>query len=141
MIPNGDNITAKAQYNLHLPHVSQEASEADVLPSFKHSLLSVGQLCNDDCTAIFSKHKCTIYNKQNKPVIICIRNHTTRLYEQQMPANNITNVNHAIATLPTSNLWEHIKYLHQCAFSPTTQTWIQAIKKGHFKMWPGVTNR
>ena len=63
MIPNGNNITAKARYNLHLPNVSQEASEADVLPSFKHSLLSVGQLCNDDCTAIFLIHKCTIYNK------------------------------------------------------------------------------
>ena len=60
------------------------------------------------------------------------------LYEQQIPANDITNVNHANATLPTSNLQEHIKYLHQCAFSPTTPTWIQAIKKGHFKTWPGV---
>ena len=120
MIPNGDNITAKARYNLHLPHVSQEASEADVLLSFKHSLLSVGQLCDDDCTAIFLKHRCTIYNKQNKPIIIGIQNHTTGLYKQQMLANNITHVNHANATLPTSNLWEHIKYLHQCALSPTT---------------------
>ena len=119
MIPNGDNITAKARYNLHLPNVSQVASEADVLLSFKHSLLSVG-LCNDDCTAIFSKHKCTIYSKHNKPVIIGIQNHTTGLYKQQIPANNITNVNHANATIPTFNLWEHIKYLHQCAFSPTT---------------------
>ena len=37
------------------------------------------------------------------------------------------------------NLQEHIKYLHQCAFSPTTRLWIQAVKKGHFKTWPGVT--
>ena len=41
--------------------------------------------------------------------------------------------------LPTINLEEHIKYLHQCAFSPTPRTWIQAVKKGHFKTWPGVT--
>ena len=53
MIPNGDNITAKARCNLHLPNISQEASEADVLPSFKHQLLSVGQSCDDDYTAIF----------------------------------------------------------------------------------------
>ena len=104
-----------------------------------NTLLSVGQLCNVDCTAIFSKQKYTIYNKHNKPVIIGIQNHTTGLYEQQIPANNITNVNHANATQPTSNLQEHIKYLHQCAFSPTTRTWIQAIEKGHFKMWPGAT--
>ena len=53
MIPNGTNITAQARYNLQLPNVSKKASEADILPSFKHSLLSVGQLCDDDCTAIF----------------------------------------------------------------------------------------
>ena len=43
MIPNGANITAHARYNLRLPNVSQQASEADILPSFKHSLISVGQ--------------------------------------------------------------------------------------------------
>ena len=69
MIANGANITAQARYNLQLPNVLRQASEANILPSFKHSQLSVGQLCDDDCTAIISKHKCTIYNKQYKPVI------------------------------------------------------------------------
>ena len=32
MIPNGANITAHARYNLQLPTVSQQASEADILP-------------------------------------------------------------------------------------------------------------
>ena len=54
MIPNGDNITAHARYNLQLQNVLQEASEVNILPSFKHSLLSEGKLCDDDCTAIFS---------------------------------------------------------------------------------------
>ena len=35
MIPNGDNITAKALYNLHLPNVSQEALEADGTTEFQ----------------------------------------------------------------------------------------------------------
>ena len=139
MIPNGSNITAHARYNLRLPNVSQQASEADILPSFKHSLISVGQLCDDDCTATFSKHRCTIYNKHNKPVITGIQNPHTGLYEQQIPVRNTQKSQQANATLPTTNLHEHIKYLHQCAFSPTTRTWIQAAKKGHFKTWPGVT--
>ena len=138
-IPNGTNITAHAQYNLQLPNVSQQALEADILPSFKHSLISLGQLCNDDCTAIFSKHQCTIYNKHNRPVVTGIRNPTTGLYEQQIPAHNKQNIQQANATLPTTNSQEHIKYLHQCAFSPTTRTWIHAVKKGHFKTWPSVT--
>ena len=65
MIPNGTNITACAKYNLQLPHVSNQASETDILPTFKHSLISVGQLCDDGCTATFSKHGCT-YNIQQK---------------------------------------------------------------------------
>ena len=138
MIPNGANITAHERYNLQLQNVLQQALE-DILPSFKHSLLSVGQLCDDDCTAIFSKHQCTIYNKHNQPVVTGIRNHTTGLYEQHISTHNNQNNHQANATLPTTNLQEHIKYLHQCAFSPTTMTWLQAVKKGHFKTWPGVT--
>ena len=138
MIPNGTNITGHARYNLQLQNVSQQASEADILPSFKHLLLSVGKLCDDDCTAIFSKHHCTIYNKNNQPVITGIQNHTTGLYEQNIPTHNNNTVHQANVTLPTTNLQEHIKYLHQCAFSPTTRTWLQAVKKGHFKTWPGV---
>ena len=56
-----------------------------------------------------------------------------------MPTYNHQNTHQANVTLPTTNLQEHIKYLHQCAFSPTTRTWIQAMKKGHFKTWPSVT--
>ena len=152
MIPNGTNITACAKYNLQLPNVSEQASATDILPTFRHSLISVGQLCDDSCTATFSKHRCTIYNKNKKPVITGSRNPTTGLYEQDMtiqktkqhpkykiPVRNQQTQQQANAMLPTKNLQEHIKYLHQCAFSPTTRTWIQAVKKGHFKTWPGVT--
>ena len=149
MIPNGTNITARAKYNLQLPHVSKQASEADILPTFKHSLISIGQLCDDGCTATFSKHRCTIYNKNNKPVLTGIRNPEIGLYEQDMKIHS-TQYRHndnipvqnkhkqkSNAMLPTKNLQELIKYLHH--FSPTTRTWIQAIKKGHFRTWPGVT--
>ena len=141
MIPNGANITGHAQYNLNLPNVSRQASEADILPSFKHSLLSVGQLCDDDCTTIFSKHQCTIYNKQNKPVIMGFRNHTIGLCEQQVPTHNKPNIHKANATIPTTNLQEHIKYLHQCAFSPTTRIWIQAEKRAISKHGPVSPSR
>ena len=139
MIPNGTNITAHAHYNMHLKNVSSKASEADILPTFKHSLLSVGQLCDDDCTAIFSKDKCTVYNKQNEPVITGRRNHSTGLYEQVIPKHSTQTIHQANAVLPTANVQEQIEYLHQCAFSPTPRTWIQVVKKGHFKTWPGVT--
>ena len=97
MIPNGTNITAHTRCNLQLQNVSKQALDADILPSFKHSLISMGQLCDDDCTTIFSKHKCTIYNKHNQPVATGFCNHTTGLYEQEMatPENmSITQTTH-----------------------------------------------
>ena len=139
MIPNGANITAHTHYNLQLENVSSKASEADILPTFKHSLLSVRQLCNDDCTAIFSKDKCTIYNHRNEPVITGLCNHSMGLYKQSIPRNSTQTIHQANAILPTTNLQEHIKYLHQCAFSPTPHTWIQVVKNGHFKTWPSIT--
>ena len=58
----------------------------------------MGQLCDDDCTAIFSKHHCTIYSKNNQPVITGIRNHTTGLYEQHIPTHNNKNDHQENAT-------------------------------------------
>ena len=75
MIPNGANITAHARYKLQLQNVSQQASEADILPSFKHSLLSVGQLCDDDCTAFFPN---------------TIAQYTTKTTNQSSQASEIT---------------------------------------------------
>ena len=146
MIPNGTTITACAKYNLQLPNVSEQTSATDNLPTFRHSLISVGQLCDDGCTATFSKHRCTIYNKNKKPDITGSRNPTTGLYEQDMTiqktkyhpnykilVRNQQTQQQSNATLPTKNLQEHIKYLHQCAFSPTTRTWIQAVQKRPFQ--------
>ena len=86
MIPNGDNITAREHDNLRLQNVLAQASEADILPGFKHSLLSVGQLCDDDCTAIFSKHHCTIAPSTTKT-----RNLSSRVSEtmQRDYTNNV----------------------------------------------------
>jgi hypothetical protein len=32
-----------------------------------------------------------------------------------------------------------ITYLHACCFSPVQDTWIEAIKNGHFATWASVT--
>ena len=33
-----------------------------------------------------------------------------------------------------------IEYYHKCCFSPVISTWVQAIKKGNFCTWPGLTS-
>jgi hypothetical protein len=32
-----------------------------------------------------------------------------------------------------------ITYVHACCFSPVQDTWLKAIKNGHFATWPSVT--
>lgn len=32
-----------------------------------------------------------------------------------------------------------VKYLHAACFSPTTSTWVKAIKNNNFLSWPGLT--
>ena len=82
-----------------------------------------------------------------------IAQYTTKTTNQSSQASEITPQDymnniflHPTKTLSTRQMppyqqptYRNIKYLHQCAFSPTTRTWLQAVKKGHFKTWPGVT--
>jgi hypothetical protein len=34
-----------------------------------------------------------------------------------------------------------VKFLHATAFSPVKSTWLKAIKKGFFQLWPGLTTQ
>jgi hypothetical protein len=31
-----------------------------------------------------------------------------------------------------------VTYLHRCCYSPTTSSWLKAIKNGFFTTWPGL---
>ena len=42
-----------------------------------------------------------------------------------------------VYSLPT--IGAGIRYLHAAAGFPVKDTWIQAIKNGHYISWPGVT--
>jgi hypothetical protein len=41
----------------------------------------------------------------------------------------------------TNNIADLITFLHATAFSPTPSSWIQAIQKGFFQSWPGLTTK
>ena len=39
----------------------------------------------------------------------------------------------------TKSLPDLVAFLYAAAFSPSTNTWLNAIKKGVFQSWPGLT--
>jgi hypothetical protein len=39
----------------------------------------------------------------------------------------------------STTMRDHILFLHAACFSPTLETWLLAISRGHFITWPGLT--
>ena len=96
------------------------------------SLLSIGQLCDQNCTAIFDKYKMKIY--KNKQLIIQgYRDIQDGLWKLKLPQ---LNMNYIIRK--EKNKTELAQYLHACAFSPAISTFTTCIKKGNFITWPGI---
>ena len=119
------------------PRLSHKAQKGNVLKGLNNvSLLSLGQLCDDDCIAILDKRFLNIY-KHGHHILRGCRNWTDGLWDVQVKRQQET-VNVIIRKDQTKH--ELAEYLHKCAFSPSLSTFQRAIRKGHFITWPGITN-
>ena len=133
-------MTSTGTAQLPIPNTSPQAQEAHIFPTLTSAnLLSIGQLCDDNCIATFTKNKLKI-TKNNQTILEGERNNgngmwyipiqSSQLTEPTPSANVITKLH------PASEL---IQFLHAAAFSPCPSTWIKAVEKGFFSTWPGVT--
>ena len=76
--------------------LSARAKKAHVLDGITNaSLLSIGQLCNDNCVAILDKKKIEIF-KDNNPVVTGTRNPTDGLWD--IPIPSLANSTHLSST-------------------------------------------
>jgi hypothetical protein len=109
------------------------AEIAHVLPGMaNHSLLSVGQLCNEGYTVTFKNASVTICDPQEFQVLSSAHNLNTGLcrinlrrenqQSQQAVSNNVYELRNTGAL---------VNYLHKALFSPTKSALLQAVKKGH----------
>jgi hypothetical protein len=126
---------------LNIPEMNAAASIAHVFPGMaNHSLLSVGQLCNEGYTVTFKNTSVTICDPQEFQILSGARDLDTGLWRinlskdnqqlQQSVANNIYELRNTGAS---------VHYLHKAMFSPTKSALLQAIKNGHLVTWPGLT--
>ena len=97
------------------------------------SLLSVGQFCNNNCIAIFTKHKMHIL-KNNKIILQGHRNFNDGLWDVQIPSvppppplYQKMDLNYIITKDKSKT--DLARYLHVTVFSPSITTFIKAIKK------------
>ena len=82
LLPNNESLVASHQGQLQFNDcLSDTAKTAYVLPGMTNeSLISIGQLCDDDCIAIFSKNDLNIF-KNKKLVLQGKRNKTDGLWD------------------------------------------------------------
>ena len=145
-LPDKTTIKADRQGILPLhPSLSTTAQKAFSFPDLKNeSLISVGQLCDDNCKVIFDKTSVKV-TKNNVTILKGRRSPTDKLYDIDLNCTNPSkgsNVSHKINYIIRQNKTKTdlARYLHASAFSPSISTFEKAVKNGNFVTWPGIEN-
>ena len=141
------HITEKCNIPMH-PTLSNPATSGYIVPHLKNSsLLSIGKLCDDHCTSMFTKKNLFIF-KNNDLILQGKRNNTDGLWDvifptfdksttiKTMDKNKTESVNYIIHS--DQSKLDLGKYLHACCFSPCLSTFTRAIRNGNFLSWPGI---
>jgi hypothetical protein len=122
--------------NLH--HLSKAARKAHIFKDLHSaSLISLGQLCDDDCIITLNKQSLQVI-KNNKVIMQGTRNVTDGLWD--IPINPTPSLQHRSNVIITKDKTktELVQYLHACCFSPSSSTFIKAVRNGNFITWPGL---
>jgi hypothetical protein len=126
---------------LDIPELNAAASKAHVSPVMaNHSLLSVGQLCDEGYIVTFKQALVTICDSDNSQILSGPRDLNTGLWRI-----NLKQTNNLIPDTIANNVYESrntgalVHYLHKSLFSPTKSAMLQAVKDGHLITWPGLT--
>jgi hypothetical protein len=137
-MPNGTTIQSSHTCNLLLTDLPYQAQQANILPGLVHnSLISVGKLCDNECSVTFTQDQVTV-SRNGKYVMYGSRDPKSRLWRgnlKQKMKPEIAQYNHAHNN---NNQKDLINYPHAACFSPVKSTWIKAIKNGNFSSCPGL---
>jgi hypothetical protein len=154
IVPNGQIMTSKSTAHLPLRSLPASATISHGFPSLASgSLLSVGKICDHNCTAVFTDRTVKMYRNTDvqikpikPPIIAGTRNspsqplYNVRLPLQPPPPHSINLLTPASANatiLP--HLRDRIAFYHATLFSPVLSTWIDAINNGYLDSWPELT--
>jgi hypothetical protein len=141
------------------------ACTGHIIPGFTTNLLSLGKLCEADCTAYIDKHKLEVNNKEGHKILhgaqeptgrrlwrvdiagppaqhepappTPVPSPTTTPAPEPKPPCTATKLH--VQTLDLPNTPALIAYLHATAGYPVKQTWLDAIQRGAYASWPGLT--
>jgi hypothetical protein len=139
-LPNGATIESSHTAELDIPKLNAAASKAHFFPGMdNHSLLSVGQLCDEGYIVTFKHASVTVCNSQKSQILKGPRDLDTGLWRI-----NLKQANNHIPDPIANNVYELnntgalVHYLHKALFSPTKYALLQAVKDGHLITCPGL---
>jgi hypothetical protein len=126
---------------LDIPELNAAASKAHVFPGMaNHSLLSVGQLCDEGYIVTFKQASVTICDSKKSQILNGPRDLNTGLWRINLKQTNNHIPEHiANNVYELRNTGDLVHYLHKAIFSPTKSAMLQAVKDGHLITWPGLT--
>ena len=117
-----------SQGNLSLHHDLHV--DALVYPQLTNeSLLSIGELCDKGCIALFDKSHLHIF-RNDCHLLTGHCNLNDGLWDVPFKTHGIDKINYIVTK--DKNKMELAQYLHACAFSPVNSTFQECIKKGIF---------
>ena len=135
-MPNGNHIQSSGTTNIPWPNLPNTATKAHILPELNpHSLVSIGVLCDHNCTATFDKHAVTIHC-HNQPILTGPRL-PNGLWTLPLPQDRTKH--HAYTLFTPQTQQQLVQWLHAAAFSPSPSTFLDAIQCNFFATWPGLT--
>jgi hypothetical protein len=127
---------------LALPGLPPAANQSHLFPChFKHSLISVGHLCDHGCEVSLSAPSVTV-SKEGLSLFVGWRDYSTGLWRVDLSSRPIgapSSQNAANNVYEKRSMEDTIAYLHAACFSPVKDTWLSDIEAGNFDGWPALS--
>jgi hypothetical protein len=126
---------------LDIPELKAAASKTHVFPGMEnHSLLSVGQLCDEGYIVNLKNASVTVCDSQKSQILSGPWDLDTGLWRINLRQDNQL-IHQPIANnvYELRNTGALVHFLHKALFSPTKSELLQAVKDGHLITWPGLT--
>ena len=127
------------------PTLPTNATKVHIFPTLHSALISIGQLCDSDCTVTFKKTTAFIYNAHDVLIAKGQRDTNTGMWNIPLPIPPIPNAEPTPIALANgiikrdTPITDLCQALHAALFSPTTSTLEQAIKNGFLDSFPGLS--
>jgi hypothetical protein len=120
------------------------------MPSFKHTLLGIGKICDADCKVVFTKEAVVVYNAQQQPILSGWRETSgPKLWRialnpdkenlPSIPKTATRSTLQAFSAYDLPSVEALVKYFHAAAGFPVKDTWLKAIKNNNHASSPGLT--